>query len=411
MQSLISLISFLIVFSFQLNLAKKPTFTAGASSSVINPPEGAFIAGDKQNRHFTGVNDSLFVKAVVVKNGDSAVAILTFDCIGLLYSELEKIREKVSDISDFPVERIVISSTHTHSGPDVVGIWGEDYQHSGVDPNYIEFLVNTAAEQLVKADQNRREAEIFTAETQFGEPWAQNICNEEIDRSVSIIQFKDKKGKSIASLTNFACHPTFMDAVFTEVSADYVGGFYKALDKSWGGVNLFLQGPIGGWVQPVIGKGDLKFAMEKGDELASAVISAMKTGQKHTQTSILFRSKTVKFPVSNDGWKQLSHYGIIPRKIQDLVQTEIVWFEIGQAKFATHPGETAPYYGLETKKLMGTGPKFVLGLSQDALGYILKPVYFEDSSLPHAEYLTRMSVGPETGPLIMQTLQDLSKAD
>lgn len=58
---------------------------------------------------------------------------------------------------------------------------------------------------------------------------------------------------------------------------------------------------------------------------------------------------------------------------------------------------------------MQDGPKFILGLSQDAMGYILKPEYFDDPSLPHAPYLTGMSLGRNTGPLIMDELKKLSK--
>jgi hypothetical protein len=45
------------------------------------------------------------------------------------------------------------------------------------------------------------------------------------------------------------------------------------------------------------------------------------------------------------------------------------------------------------------------------LGYIVKPSFFENKSLPHAEYLTSMSVGKPTGPLMMQYLKALIPAE
>ncbi len=407
MKQLVWIILLLFSISCTREERKESAFTVGAASAPINPPIGAYIAGDKQNRTFTAVHDSLYVKAVVINDGNSSLAIVTFDCIGLLYTDVQQIRERTAAITSFPVERIVVSSTHTHSGPDVVGIWGPDYQHSGVDLTYIDFIVNTTAEQIKKADESKREAIVVTGESTFGESWVQNICNEEIDRSVTIMQFKDLQGNNIASFTNFACHPTYMDAKFTEVSADYVNGFYKELNERWQGVNLFLQGPIGGWVQPVDGEGSFEKAERRGRELATEAMAAVQTGDTLKTNAIRFTSKVVKFPVGNEAWKQLSAMGTIKRSIQDSVTTELVWFAIGEAQFATHPGETAPYYGLETKKLMKSGPRFVLGLSMDALGYILKPTFFEDPAIPHAEYLTSMSVGKETGPLIMKSLKEL----
>ena len=41
-------------------------FRVGVSSHAINPNMGAFIAGDQNNRQFTSVHDSLYVKAVLV---------------------------------------------------------------------------------------------------------------------------------------------------------------------------------------------------------------------------------------------------------------------------------------------------------------------------------------------------------
>ncbi|MEP6846330.1 MAG: hypothetical protein ABI861_10020, partial [Panacibacter sp.] len=113
----------------------------------------------------------------------------------------------------------------------------------------------------------------------------------------------------------------------------------------------------------------------------------------------------------NAGFKQLSAINVIQRKITDSVTTEIALFNIGEASFATHPGETVPAMSFATKELMKTnGPKFVMGLSMDALGYILKPEFFDTSKkIPNSEYLCSMSVGPQTMQYIMQTVEALCK--
>ncbi len=384
-------------------------FRAGVASGVINPDIGAYIAGDKQNRTFTGVHDSLFVKAVVVSHGAEHIALVTVDCIGLLYPEVLRIRERAHQLCRFPKERIIVSSTHTHSGPDVVGIWGPDFQHSGVDSAYMDLLVEAAAEQIRSAYENRQQAKLSVAETTFGEPWVRNICNEEIDRSVTVLRIADQNDESIVTLTNFACHPTFLDANFSEVSADYLNGYYKVLRQLTGGEAMFLQGAIGGWVQPEDGPGSFDKAFNRGSELAHAVFAALSNPEPLNGSGIRLDQTQVRFPVENDGWKQLAAIGTITRDISDSVTTELTWFSIGDAQFATHPGETAPFYGLETKKLMTSRPKFVLGLGNDALGYILKPTFFEDPGIPHAEYLTSMSVGKQTAPIMMENLRAIMK--
>lgn len=391
---------------------KGPELFVGVSKASINPPLGAFIAGDKQNRVFTGVLDSLYAKAVVLYDGEKAIALVTVDCIGLLYPELQKVREAVAlmpfDIP-FSPENIVISSTHTHSGPDVVGIWGKDYSQSGRDPEYMDFLVQTISAQILEASKSLQPVSARFARASFGESWVENICGEEIDREVTSIRFVDQEEKTVASLTNFACHPTHLDAVFSEVSADYVAGFYKSMEKNWGGEHLFLQGAIGGWVQPK-DKADYQIALQRGRDLAETVINAHQKETPLQSDRIFFSRKTILFPVENEAWKALAAGGIFDRNIGEMVESEVTWFGIGEATFATHPGESTPFHSLETKKMMPEGPKFVLGLGQDALGYILKPGYFEDPTLPHAAYLTRTSLGKNTAKTMMQAISELSQS-
>lgn len=410
---LFSIILFLVLLSCGQKEQEAQNLQVGVSKAVINPPMGAFIAGDKQNRRFSGVLDNLYVKAAVFYDGNESFALVTVDCIGLLYQDLLKIRGKVGTMDlgiPFSSEKIVISSTHTHSGPDVVGLWGEDYTQSGLDPDYMDFLIKTTTEQIQIAASKLEKANAQYGRTEYGHNWVANICEEEIDRSVTVLQFLNDKGQNILSLTNFACHPTYLDAVYNEVSADYVAGFYQEMEKQMGGEHLFIQGAIGGWIQPMDKGVPYSEVLRRGSGLANAAVSALKEGKNLQSASLSFQSKKIDLPVENEAWQQLAAGGIFQRAISDVVETEVVWFSIGEANFATHPGETAPIFGLQTKALMPEGPQFVLGLGQDALGYIVKPEYFEDQSLPHAPYLTRMSLGKFTGQQIMKTLEDLALA-
>jgi len=385
----------------------------GSSAASINPPAGSFIAGDRPNRRFAGVHDSLFAKAVVISDGSKAISLLTLDCIGLLYPALEQIREAVAaHLKDqaFDPGHIVMSSTHTHSGPDVVGLWGSDQLNSGVDTAYMDRLINTAAEQIVRAWQNRQPARARYAETTHGQGWVYNISEPgELDRALTILQFTDLEGKSIATLTNFACHPTFMDAASDLVSADFAGGLYRSLDAAVGGTNLFLQGAIGGWVQPEGQEKTFENADSKGQGLANAVLAALEEAIGMEQTGIHFHSKIFQMPVSNPGFRQLSQAGVIQRELSDSVTTEIAYFSIGEAQFITHPGETCPAHSLASKSLMpGEGPKFVIGLGMDALGYIVKPSFFDAANeIPHSAYLTSMSVDTAAGPVMMGVVKEL----
>jgi len=404
---------FFVFIFFQLQLTvSAQDFLAGAATRTINPEKDSlYLAGGKANRPFIDVHDNLYVKAMVVSNRTNNITMLTFDCIGLLYPQLQAIRSRIkAELPLIDPEHIVMSSTHTHSGPDVVGIWGKDLAHSGVNDKHMQLIVDRAVEAIKEATQARKPVNISFGSGSFGEDWVKNISEpEELDRTVSIIQLTDLNGKNIAMLTNFACHPTIMDDASTAASSDYVWGYYKYLDSAQGGVNMFLQGAIGGWIQPEGVPHTYEQANYYGTSLGKYVFGLTKN--KNASKNINFNSIKVDFPLSNPSFLMLSKAGIIKRDFGKTVSSEIAYFNIGDASFATHPGETCPALGLATKELMNNkGPKFVLGLSQDALGYIVKPSFFDLSkNIPHSEYLTGMSIGTATMGIILSNLNMLIK--
>ena len=338
---------------------------------------------------------------------------LTFDCIGLMYPSLLEIREGVKrTISAINPSNIVMSSTHTHAGPDVVGIWGKDFKQSGVVDKHMELIVDRAAKAIATAWKNRKPVTVQYATGSFGEDWVKNISEPElIDRTLSVVKMSDDQHRNVATLVNFACHPTILDDFTTAASADYVGGYYRYADSVQGGINMFLQGAIGGWVQPEDVPSSYENATLYGNLLGAYVFDRLKNAKSLQKASLQYTSKEVLFPVKNNTFKALSGMGTIKRKFSDSVQSEIAFFNIGNISFVTHPGETSPALGLQSRKLADRGgPVFVMGLSMDALGYILKPIYFEEgNTIPHSPYLTGMSIGPDTMPIIQSVLTTLTQ--
>ena len=392
-------------------------YLVGAAQENITPLGAAFIAGGSINRQFEGIHDSLYVKTVVVTTGENSLALISLDCIGLLYPDLLRIRKEVSQRlagTFFEPKHIVMTSTHTHSGPDVVGIWGPDRMTSGVDEEYLEWLIMQSAQAIEKAWKNRQQATARYAISEFGNDWVQNISDPAtIDRSLKVLQFLDNDEQSIATLVNFACHPTILNGYRNLVSADFPAGMYHWLDNRLGGVNVYLQGAIGGWVQPVFETRSFDLAWQRGQELGEAVEMALEYSFALENTELGFLSEVIRIPVSNPGFRQLSSLGVFSREFSDSVETEIAWFRIGEATFATHPGESTPAHSLATKELMSTkGPKFIIGLGMDALGYILSDDFLtEDSPHHHIDYMLSMSVDPQIGTIMMEMLERLAERD
>lgn len=129
------------------------TFLVGAASRNINPDgDSLYMAGGNPNRPFIDVHDSLYAKAVYIGNNDQHIIILTFDCIGLMYPALLDIRDEIKKTMPLiDPARIVMSSTHTHAGPDVVGIWGKNFTQSGVNQSHMQKIIAAATTAIKEA--------------------------------------------------------------------------------------------------------------------------------------------------------------------------------------------------------------------------------------------------------------------
>jgi hypothetical protein len=200
-----------------------------------------------------------------------------------------------------------------------------------------------------------------------------------------------------------------MDAVSDRVSSDYVAGFYRVMGERLAGEHLFLQGAIGGWMQPDKTGRSFELADRYGAEVAAMALDLLERAEPVDGTDIRFASRKLDLPIDNPGWTALLDGGVLEReRFGGALRTEIAWFALGEVEFVTHPGETSPFYSLASRRLMRSENGFVLGLALDALGYILKPEYFAaGAAFPSADYLTATSLGPQTGPLLLDALESI----
>jgi len=83
------------------------------------------------------------------------------------------------------------------------------------------------------------------------------------------------------------------------------------------------------------------------------------------------------------------------------IQTRLNLVTAGNAQILTIPGEALPNIGFYLKRKMGGEHKFLLGLTNDAFGYIMTKVDFD--SFPAYKYISRVSLGEMTGEILIET--------
>lgn len=97
------------------------------------------------------------------------------------------------------------------------------------------------------------------------------------DDTVLVGRVTGDDGTTIATIVNYACHPTTLAWDNTLISPDWVGALRETVEASAGGLCLFLQGASGD-LGPVHGfVGDPAVADRNGRQLAYAVLSTLES--------------------------------------------------------------------------------------------------------------------------------------
>jgi len=102
-------------------LASAGEFRAATAAVKITPPLGIPMAGYYSARGSQGVLDDLYAKATALDDGKTKVALVTCDLIGLPRSVVVEARRIVAEKTGLAADSVMISATHTHTGPAVVG--------------------------------------------------------------------------------------------------------------------------------------------------------------------------------------------------------------------------------------------------------------------------------------------------
>jgi len=199
-----------------LGCAEEPKMKVGFGEKVITPPVGTPMAGYRRAGVSTGVHDDLYARSMAVEGEDgTAVVLMTLGIINLGEKFMDRIREEVNKETGIPVKNIVISCTHTHSGPSVGGA-GEEYQ---------KFLVENSAASAVEAWNNRVPARIgvgSTVEWDLGKnDRRMEYGGLHPDPEVGIIKVEDARGKLLGVAFNYGCHPSTLDLHNLEFTEDW----------------------------------------------------------------------------------------------------------------------------------------------------------------------------------------------
>ena len=131
-------------------------FRAGASVIDITPTGFPVIVNAMfEERTATKAVDPLHSRALALEDGSERVVLAVVDSCMLPRDLLDRAKALASQATGVPVERMLISATHTHSAPAAMGCLG-----SRADPRYAAFLPGRIAAGIERAVRARAPARV-----------------------------------------------------------------------------------------------------------------------------------------------------------------------------------------------------------------------------------------------------------
>ncbi len=346
----------------------------------------------------------LTVRALVFENDGTRIAICSTDFLGFPGVLCSKVRRQVPGIDP---KNIIIAATHNHSGPDCYG-FPDSSGKTAADIEYLNGVCRKLADAINEAVGKLQPAHVKIATGKARGKIAYNYYAEKLyDPRCDVIQFLGVEGKAIATLVNYACHPEVIGAGQGILSPDFVGPLYDRIGQRAGGVGIFVNGALGGMVTADCRGSDGR-DMRTWDEcirighlLADEALRIAADAPIKKEPKLFCGSTSVEFPVENQMLLAIVKMSPLGFELNDsgTIATQVNVVNLGNAQMLTIPGEALPNIGYYLKRNMHGRHNMLLGLANDAFGYILTKVDF--NSFERYDYITRTSLGETMGEIFM----------
>lgn len=351
--------------------------------------QGFTLAGFGNNVIMDGVHDEAQARAVVFENGDVSVAMVVLDVVGLFRDDVLKVRDRVKKaLADGGPDYVLVSSTHTHEGPDTMGQWGLReglLPVRGVDDAWLkDVVVAGAAQAVVDAYRSRRPARLFVAQARLG-PVSNEVLVDHrdpfiTDDTVTVLKLTEaSSGLPIGTVVSWGDHPETLSDTNNLASADFAWALRESMENGVktssgqllamgaGGTSVFVNGAVGGMMsslhanptsvdgQPTAPRSYAK-TRAVGEKVALVALGALGEATELPAPPVAYGAQTLKIKVENEAFQLIfESLDLVRRRLYDYqpgtplsdtnyphVMTEVAKVQVGGLRFLAVPGELLP---------------------------------------------------------------------
>ena len=311
------------------------SFTDDPRNNEVEPGsagkwDGIYLAGFGNDRPAKGCADDIWVRTLVVDDGETRIAFTSLDIVGALehgaWSGFAHARALLDP--GVGIDTFIWSSTHSHQGPDTIGLWGTDTTVDGKFPLYLQFIDRQVAKAIeVAVGDLRPVARVRAMHVGPEEDPAlrglqvRTRCRPPFifDDELRALAFEDASGETLATLLNWSTHPESLESENELVSSDFVHYIRDEVESRVGGTSVYFSGDLG--AAEIVGdscvggaparnddgsnefdnRDDIGFPRteEIGRAVGDAIVRGLAEADEVAVSSIDVRSKTYRFAASN----------------------------------------------------------------------------------------------------------------
>ncbi len=413
---------------------KTSEFRAGAAVADIVPQEFPIsMLGSFSDRKATSAHDPLEVRAMVLDDGRTRIAIAVCDNCIIPRELTEAAKSLAAERTQIAAERMLISATHTHSAPAVVVL-----SKIPVDARYTKLLVDKIAEAITVAESRLAPARAGWAVTPlpdhvFNRRWflkegamdpnpfghldkvrmnpsagSANLIRPAgpTDPDVSVLSLQSSDGKPLSLLANYSLH--YVGGVPAgQLSADYFGEFTRQIQERLAPdaepgqfVGILSNGTSGdinniNFREPRKRRELFEQIRAVAKSVSDAAEQAYRRIDHRPQITVAMAQREIELAVRKPNEEELAaaravvakpndeglprlarHYAAAAIRLSeypDTVTVQLQALRIGRLGIVAIPCEVFAEIGLEIKRLSPLQPTFTIELANGYNGYLPSP--------------------------------------
>ncbi len=216
---------------------------AGTARVEITPDPGVELMGYGARKGVaTGVHDPLHARALALNSPEdrvSGVILVVADLCLMTPDQAGAIRSRISERVGVTPASVLVSCTHTHSGPDT-GLGSRMTQRE--EPGYVADLMESLVLAGCQAWESLEPATSRWLRTEAHIGMNRRRADGPINPDVLVLHVRSPTRETRAVLYQYGCHGTVLGHENLEISADWAGVASARIEAATGGTALFLLG-------------------------------------------------------------------------------------------------------------------------------------------------------------------------